>query len=575
MSVEQLTFSRRENASSRPRPSRRLPRIIAGPRGALMARLLVNGVGQAAVTFGIAWLTRQALTDSAISDAGNLRIATLGGLILAALSMFGLRVLERIDAERLGQDYVAKVRLRLFSRLAASASPFNEPPRFGLTMTRMITDLNGLKKWVSIGVARMSVAAITVFGCLVALSYFNVVLAGTAGALVGFVVLCGWTVTPTLRGRVRDARRRRGALAANLGEKLSALATVVHFDRTRKEWRRLRTHSRRLSRAMVRRMRVAAVLRSIPDLAFPISLAIVLQLAIMGQLTRGEIVASLTLLAVMVSSLREISRAWEYRVSFEESRLRLVAALAHSPIRESKRSVELADNDAPVSLEFDNVDVRANGLEGISARFDAGARILLSGPGGSGKSTLLALAARFIDPDSGRVLLDGMPMRRLSLSCVHQAVQLVSPTLPLLRGTVADNLAYGATVGDSDWIARVAEICRLDEFGRSTTAKLNDRVAEKGQNLPEGLRARLALARALVARPRLLLIDDPVFSTDPEAKLALDGAMAACDATVLIVALEHQDFACDSMWWLENGRITNRPPRCETPALAPVQRSRP
>ncbi|GMQ75039.1 MAG: ABC transporter ATP-binding protein [Gammaproteobacteria bacterium] len=571
MSVEQVTFSRRETALSR--PGSRLPRIIAGPRGRLLARLLVNGVGQAIVTFGIAWLTRQALADTDLSNPGNLRIVTLGGLILAALSIFGLRVLERIDAERLGQDYVAKVRLRLFSRLAASASPFNEPPRFGLTMTRMITDLNGLKKWVSIGVARMSVAAITVFGCLVALAYFNLALAGAAGTLVGFVVLCAWIATPTLRSRVRDARRRRGALAANLGDKLSAIATVAHFDRARNEWRRLRRHSRRLSRAMVRRMQVAAMLRSMPDIAFPISIAIVLQLTVVGQLNRGEIVASLTLLAVMVSSLRDISRAWEYRVSFEESRLRLLEALAHPPIRESKRPVKLADS-GPVSLEFENVHVRASGLEDISARFDAGARILLSGPGGSGKSTLLALAARFIDPDRGRVLLDGMPMRRLSLSCVHRAVQLVSPTLPLLRGTVTDNLAYGATDGDTDWIARVAEICLLDERSRSSTAELNERVAVKGQHLPEGLRARISLARAMVARPRLLLIDDPVFSTDPEAKRALDGAMAACNATVLMVALEYRASTYDSMWWLENGRITNRPPPCETPSLTPVQRSR-
>jgi ABC-type multidrug transport system fused ATPase/permease subunit len=300
-------------------------------------------------------------------------------------------------------------------------------------------------------------------------------------------------------------------------------------------------------------------------MAFPISIAIVLQLTIMGQLTRGEIVASLTLLAMMISSLRELTRAWEYRVSFEESRLRLVAALAHSSIRESKRSVELAGN-GPVSLEFDNVCVRASGLEGISARFDAGERILLSGPGGSGKSTLLALAARFIDPDRGQILVDGIPMRRLSLSSVHHAVQLVSPTLPLLRGTVADNLAYGATDDDPDWFARVADICQLDEPGPSSTAKLNERVSERGQNLPEGLRARVGLARALVARPRLLLIDDPVFSTDPEAKLALHRAMTACDATVLIAALEYRDFAYDSIWWLENGRITNRtPPSVEVP----------
>ena len=149
-----------------------LPRLLSGPRRALMIRLLLNGVAQAASAFAMAWLLREAMSGLRTgAPAGTPSWQIIGGLVLAALVILGLRVREQIDAERLGQDYVMKTRLRLFQRLAAAPARTERPARFGLTMTRMITDLNGLRNWVSMGVARMAVSSVSIVGSFAAADF--------------------------------------------------------------------------------------------------------------------------------------------------------------------------------------------------------------------------------------------------------------------------------------------------------------------------------------------------------------------------------------------------------------------
>ena len=337
------------------------------------------------------------------------------------------------------------------------------------------------------------------------------------------------------------------------------MTTVVHFGRARKEWRRLRAQSRRVSAAMVDRVRLASVLESLPDVSFPIAAAVMIQLTVLGRLSWDELVVALALLAMTISSLREVMRAWEYRIAFQEANRRILQLLSYPRIREPRRPLELAGK-APVSIEFLEVQDGEKILQPVTASASAGDRILLTGPSGSGKSVLVALAARLSDPRRGRILVGGKPLDRLSHASLHRAVQLVSPRVPLTRGTVEQNVVYGATAPDPDLVARVVRLCLIDAPDRSLPSGLNTRVQEKGQNLPQGLRARLALARAVVAKPRLLLIDDPTFATDPDAGIALRRVLAEVSTTVLMVAARDECLAANRIWELDHGRLTTTTP---------------
>ncbi len=523
------------------------PRLYAGRRRWLVWRLISNGVAQAGVAFGMVYLLRWGLEEA---RQGVLSWPVVVGIAASGVVAMILRASEAADAERLGQDYVMRVRLRIFDRIAARPLLAGRRRRWGVTMTRMISDLDSLRNWVSIGVAHAAVASITICGLLFSLIFFSPRTGPALAAMVALSLLGALALTPLLRDYVREARRRRGRLANNLGEKIFALRTVRHFGRTERELDRVRTESQWLRDALVRRVRAARVLRAVPELMLPITVATVVALTALTEQGVDEVAITVLLLGMIAAALGELARAWNYRLAYEEGRRRIGELLEGPRIREAEAARDLPGK-GPVSVVLDGVCV---GSDLGPLRFEAapGEVALVTGPSGSGKSTVLALVARLLDPDRGEVRLEGLPLSSLRLDSLHEAVQLVAPEqLPLLRGSVGDNLSYGVDADDDGWIAAVMSACGLDREPRLLLDGLETRVEEGGQNLPHGLRARVALARAAAVRPRLLLVDDPAFVADPEAGAALERIVPLLGATTLVVGPEAKPpLPADRVWRL-------------------------
>jgi ABC-type multidrug transport system fused ATPase/permease subunit len=530
-----------------------LPKVLGGRRRRLFARLLANGLGQAAAVFAVAWLIRRGL------DGDSPLWPTMAGLGLAAAMLMALRVLERIDAERLGLLYVGRVRLALFRRIAAMPARGGARSRHGLTMTRLVADLNALKNWVSAGAARLVVGGVSLAGSLAALAVLSLPLAGAAAAVLAAAVAVALGLRGPLSRRVGEARRRRGRLAGNLGEKVLAAATVAQFDAFDRETARLRRQNRRLIEAMVARMRLAALIRALPDAALPLTVAAMLAAPAVlpdgGGISPGTITAGLFLVGLMTASLRDLALALDYRLTYHVARARIGAVLER-PVLAGGEADEAASGtasgtaDSPAAaLSFEGAHCRG-ALAPFAGCVAPGERVLVTGPSGAGKSTLIGLAARLFDPDTGAVLLDGRPLPDMPLAELRRQVGLASPALPLLRGTVADNVAYGGGAG----VAEALALCRLDGAGPGSTSGAETRVVEGGRNLAAGLAARVGLARALAGLPRLLLIDDPTFASDPAARDALTAVLRVYEGTVLIAGTDDRLAPLvDRVWRLEAG----------------------
>ena len=257
---------------------------------------------------------------------------------------------------------------------------------------------------------------------------------------------------------------------------------------------------------------------------------------------------------MILGQIRDVARAWSYRLVYLEGRHRIEQLLRQPVIKNAPNAEELPGT-GPLSVELNELTVEG-AFEGLRARVPAGEVVLVTGNTGAGKTSLLEAIARTFDATAGSILLDGFKLQEIRLSSLHQAVKLVSPSLPLVRGSVRSNITYGLKdLSDSD-LTSIAALCGLDTQQEVLPDGLDTSISEGAENLPEGVTARINLARALARQPRLLLVDHPVFNSDPEAIAALNRTLAGNRLTALVTGPENFDFPrANRVWDLKEGRV--------------------
>jgi ABC-type multidrug transport system fused ATPase/permease subunit len=537
-----------------------LPRLFHRSRWGQLGWLVASGIAQAAVAVAAALLARVAF-DSLSSATSDLRWPTIAAIAAAYLCLAGLlvllRVAERSAAERLGQGYIASLRVRLFRHLV-NARMREYRGRRGHLMLRFIGDLTAVRLWVSQGVARLIVFAVSAPCALAALVAIDVSLAATGAVLVMVTALAVAATGRPLGARHRAARRRRSQIAGNLGEKLGEASLVRAFGREAKELKRLRRQNRRLVEAMVARGRAVALIRSIPEAAGIAATGAMLLVGALevarGAATPGTVLAALTILGLLVMPLRDLARVVDYRaaVLVAYDKLGTFFAIPRSPVSETPLP-PLAAGAGRLRLE----QVAVAGIfEEISATIEPGSAVAVVGPSGAGKSTLLLLAAGMLHPDGGRVLLDGQDLTAHDPATFHEAIGLAMPELPLMRGTVASNLRMRCPRATDAQLREVAEACGLDDAGDQLPFGLETKVAEGGRNLSAGLRQLLCLARAFMGDPCLVLLDKADVDLDARGRQALDRLVGRCRATVMLVTEDAEQLSwVDAVWRVEGGRL--------------------
>ncbi len=540
-----------------------LPPITAGSRRRLLARLVLNGALQAALAIAAVLLTRAAFDALAAGAAAGVDTAVRVGLTLAgmAAAVGALRLVERVDAERLGQDYVADVRTRLFAWLAGTSPRSLRSRSAGAVMLPFLGDLSALKRWVSQGLARLAVSTLVAAAVIAAL----VALHWPIGLGVGLVVAAGvagcFALGPRMRAAEREVRRRRSRLAARVHEQIAALAVVQTFGQGERELRRLMRRSTRLQQAAVGRARIAGLVRSLAEGASAAAAGIVLCIGAAevgaGRTGLGTLVAAMAVAGLLAPHLRDVGRLHETWSAAQVARRKIEAVLG--------RDAGLADGAqrlprGPGRIAFENVTVDG-ALHGVSAAAAAGSRIALVGPNGAGKTTLLALLARLQEPACGRVLIDGHDLAVCARASVRRHVAMAGPELPLLRGTVDSNLRYGRRSARADAMHRVAALCGVDALLEELPLGERTVIGEGGANLSAGQRARIALARALLRDPVILLLDEADAHLDAQARAAIDRVLEQFRGTVLMVTHDAGRLArVDEIWYLEAGRLVEAGP---------------
>ena len=203
----------------------------------------------------------------------------------------------------------------------------------------------------------------------------------------------------------------------------------------------------------------------------------------------------------------------------------------------------------------------ANGrpvLDHVSLRIAAGERVAVVGPSGAGKSTLLSLLLRLYEPDSGRILIDGIDIRRLKRESLRHAIGIVPQDNMLFAVSVRENIAYGFPQASFEAVQQAAQDARAHEFIVDLAQGYDTEIGERGGSLSGGQRQRLCLARALVKQPAILVMDEPTSAIDAVSARLIHEAVARVhrDRTLIVISHEYTDMArYDRLLVLANGRL--------------------
>lgn len=537
-----------------------LPRIFDRRRWPRFGALVANGLAQAGAMVALGLVLRSLFNNMSPAESDAADPIWVSALLVAACSLFigALKWRERIDAETLGQDYVTQLRMQIFNHVSTLSVRAAGDIRKGHILLRFMSDISALRQWISLGIARALVSSIVLFGGMLAIVLIN----PQIGIALSLLIIMG-TGGVLMRGRLidstmREARRRRGNIAGNLTEKMHNLAVIQSYAQRRTERAKVRRQSNSLQKAMINRAFAIGSLRGLVHTIMGLSLGVAAIIGLInvraGSATTGEVMAAISIASFITPSLFDFGRVYEYWRSANISAEKTLKILNYGPITPP------STDPSPLRKVNGRLDFEKVGMEGVfkDLSFSAKAKTItvLIGPNGVGKTTLLHLVLRLMDPDKGRVLLDGRDLRAIRTGDLRRAVSIASADIPLLRGTIKSNLAYGSSKAKEADIKYAASLCQMDLFSHDSPYYFDRPVHERGVNLRAGQRMRVILARSLVSRPKVLLLDEPEDNLDRDGLDVLDRILTDYNGTILISTHDKSIISrADQIMQLQNGSI--------------------
>ncbi|GAA1539699.1 ABC transporter ATP-binding protein [Actinomadura kijaniata] len=521
---------------------RSLLRLARGHHGAIAATVALT-----LLSSGLA-LAQPLVVKTMIEDAGRGGVAwapaaaLVGLFAAAALTQAGVRYL----VARTGERVVRGVRHALADRLLRLSAPAYDRLRSGDLISRTGTDTVTLRHLVGNACTDAVTGCLGLTAAVALMLWLDWVLFTAVALLVAVAAAALAFALRRMRAASLDAQRAVGAMAADLERALSALRTVRAARAEPREIRRVTGHADGAYDASLRMARYDALAAPATELAVTGSFLTVLLVGGLrvanGTTSVAELVAFLLYLLYLTAPLGALFEAFSTLQQGSGAVHRIDEAL-RLPREEASGSapVPAARPDVPL-LELRDVwfgyQPRRPVLRGVSFRVPERGHVALVGRSGAGKSTTFALIERFHDPDGGRILFRGADVRSLDRAGYRARVGLVEQDCPVLHGTLRDNLLYAAPDADDADLREVLALTNLAGLVARLPGGLDSPVGEHGCRLSGGERQRVALARALLARPDLLLLDEPTSHLDAANERALRHAIdrAAAHCALLVIA---------------------------------------
>ena len=458
------------------------------------------------------------------------------------------------------------MRQQLFGHISRLSFGFFDRMPVGQVMSRATSDLQTVRFFLGYGLIFLFMHVLTLVLVSVILFVINPTLAALSLAMGPVLLVVAWRYSKISNPILLDVQQKVGEVAELAEESAVGVRVIKAFGREDTMTERFKARARSAFDRSMDANHVQSFYQPLMGFLPVVGLATVLAyggtLVIDGALTIGQLTSFYLYLTLLMFPFRSVGMLVGNALRAIAGGKRIFAVMdTEADVVEKDCASPLPDGHGSLifdAVEFSYPRAGESVLGGVSLDIAAGETLALIGPTGSGKSTLAEMVPRYYDPDGGRVMLDGVDLRDVRLDDLRQAVGMVSQEPFLFSASIRENIRFANPEADHDRVTEVAHLARAAQFIEALPEGYDTVVGERGYTLSGGQRQRIAIARAILADPRVLILDEATASVDASTEREIQEALRAATQgrTTIIIAHRHSTIAlADRIAVLERGRI--------------------